>query len=350
MFKRIVLFMVSLIVGINLYSMEIEPLSNGYLRKAACLLWQDQAAELSIDFEKSFLTALEKDICLYVNTLPQDLRIHLSKWNERFEKFKNKLQLIKPFIEQLKRETKIETGNIYAKYEIRYCGLFEFNCVPFLYTLVGLKPTTFTSYHEEDTLIDFETYTPYKEIYKHYPNELFYIIRRIAAKQGSSFVWLGATDPLLPLPFIYKCYEKDIQLSPEFVNTFIAPQTVVHEKSQVQGWIERVWEKKQVSWQQNLNETALMLGLQPVYYNPQESEERLLKNQAHLKQNFRALFIPGLTVLQDHSPYIILYSKLLEYMWIYLAGTKDYLTTLGHKLKEDNPNPLKDACDLLKEK
>ncbi len=351
MFKKTIAFITSLVLGINLYSMEVELLtSNDYLHKAACLLWQNQAAQLTADFEKNFLTALEKDIDFYVSSLPQDLKIHIFQWNKRFEKFKNKLQLVKPFIEQLKKEITIKSGNIRVRYNAECSNFFEFNDVPFLYTLLGIKPTTFNVYHQEQTCIDFENYTPYKEIYKRYSNELFYIIRKNASDSSSSYAWLGTTDPLLPLPFIYKCYEKEIQLSPQFVSTFIVPQTGIHEKNDVQAWIERVWEKKQVSWPQQLNEIALMLGVQPVYYDPTENDEkRLLKNQVHLKQNFRGLFIPGLTALQDYSPYIILYGKVLEYTWIYLIGTKNYLTALGHKLKENNPDPLKDACELLKE-
>jgi hypothetical protein len=334
-----------------------------------------QNHELSPEQEREGLVILEHAILDYGTSLNPDLARLLGNWPERFAKFKERVEHLKPFMREtvedykqkikgasheLTRLTDEEKDETIAFYQglasspeatpeqrdmvlnmlRRYKDRVQHEplrptCNPrdtytFLgddraYTYLGLKPMTC----ELDAMDDARM-----------ANHFFQESIRLSTNKHC----IATTDPIFSFEFIKACYGDAMTPCQRAIQDF--EQLKQTRNPDIATRISKIifpdfGEEPTVCYSQD--EIALILGLQPCFFIKMQkmgkrvspdlielpssdvTSKMLFDNFNLNKHNFRFWLLPGRTDTTDNSPYINLYSLLLEYAWRAIAGTEIYL-------------------------
>jgi hypothetical protein len=295
--------------------------------------------------EKSVLNSLEEHIYACVNGLDPALKRYMTDWKTGFEKLKKKIDILQPYVDKYRRFL-----SCYALDETM-AALMEdgyfFKGEPFLYVLLGLKPVTVITNRGlplkmwQLLIKAFDGYLPLRLLEDLYPQEMMLgSVDFVGSSQKSDIGHFAAClKPLFPLPFIYACYKHTIELSEEFTEHFIWNCTL--SITNIRQYIGDIKNIDSPTFRPD--DYALLLGLQPTILKRVlgnlDVTHRVIGGMSGEK-NFRYLVLPGVVSLKDDSPYMMLYSKVMEYVWIRLFGTQEYLYRLGSAIKGIVPDVL----------
>lgn len=270
---------------------------------------QTQKTNLSVEkselehIQEQLLDWLEKDIETIVQDLPNNLKKYLPRWNENFEIFKKTSQKIKTLYRQ-----SINIDNA------------DTQIIDIFYSLLGLKFCTIIT---DDLFIGTKT--------KYIIDNVISNFKDILLTDNSKTLFFTINNPLFIPIFVYTDYSTnkalfEIKISIDF--TSFITQNPMNQNSLI-NWINKFIERTETD-NQNEDNWALLLGLQPTYLEQPNNDQFYLLTDNEL--NYRYILLPGKTAFVDTTSYIRLYSKLAEYFWITFWGIKDYKDFLNKKL------------------
>ena len=264
----------------------------------------------------------------------------IKNWSIKFDRFKTKIVILKGFIQQ---EFKVRIFSPSNENNVRNSYSFGGEWYPIL-TLVGLKPVT----TEEDITEKLEPFLKIladdKSIKTLTTKDTQYLLDMPIVLDNYKSIKM-VTDPLIPLSKMMQWYDKKsfLDLSDKIEEAQKKETIRIYKQLQSDALGDVQDKNFDVLWQwdalfasqseHSANLAALFLGYQPFTYqrfNRQELNDgtTFLDNQ----HAYRFLLNPEYVLLDDKSPYVQIYGKLMEYFLRSALGDELYAYILSSRI------------------
>ncbi len=268
----------------------------------------------------------------------------IKNWRSKFEQFKKNLAMLTPLIKRnfriIQRSTEdMEMGDFYYSY-------FSDNWLVIL-ALLGLKPVT-----TGEPLEDIGQFQSYLE--KLSRSEIIPIRYKLSKRDDTDTVTI-VSQPLIPISKLMEWYDRPMEWMSIQQSFFEIPEELMGAEEAADFYAQAHQRMQQMEKDNNqdvdldfllewakwfditthhpINQTAILLGYQPYAYTrelyPDESKwQKFYQNQ----HNYRFLLSPEYVYLDDPTPYVPLYGKIMEFVFRQSLGDEIYSFAVASQL------------------